>query len=149
MKFSLGKNNKPKNRWRRIAVISLIIIAALVSAALIGARIWYDQNLKPLTTESRIITVEIPFNSSVSSISKLLKTKGVIRNTRVFEIYVRNHGYSDDLLAGVYDFNSGYQIRAPINAADTKAAIIINEITAILRHRFFGLLFLPSENFII
>jgi UPF0755 protein len=110
MKFSLGKNNKPKNRWRRIAVISLIIIAALVSAALIGARIWYDQNLKPLTTESRIITVEIPFNSSVSSISKLLKTKGVIRNTRVFEIYVRNHGYSDDLLAGVYDFNSGYSI---------------------------------------
>lgn len=110
MKYIFNKSNKPKSRRHRIAIIVLVVFASLATTTLVGARIWYDQNLKPLTSESRIITVEIPFNSSVSSISNLLKKEGVIRNTRVFEIYVRNHGYSDDLRAGVYDFNSGYSV---------------------------------------
>ena len=69
-------------RWRKVAIISLVVIATLMSAALIGSRVWYDQNLGALTSESRIITVDIPLGSSVDNIANLLKKEGVIRNTQ-------------------------------------------------------------------
>lgn len=109
-KFTFSKKPKTKMRWRKIAIIALIVLATLMSAALIGSRIWYDQNLKPLTTQSRIITVEIPLGSSVDDIANLLKKEGVIRNTQAFKIYVRSHEQADSLRAGVYDFNSSFAV---------------------------------------
>lgn len=97
-------------RWRKIAIIGLIVLAAVASAALIGSRLWYDQNLKPLTSESRIITVEIPLGSSVDDIANLLKKEGVIRNTQAFKIYVRGNEKADALRFGVYDFDSSLTV---------------------------------------
>lgn len=97
-------------RWRKIAIIGLIVLAFFLSLAFIGARIWYDQNLKPLTSSSRIVTVEIPVGSSVERIATLLKDEGVIRNSQVFEIYVRSHERAEALRAGVYDFNSSFTV---------------------------------------
>lgn len=111
MVFStLGKSNKPKNRWRRVAVISLIVIGVLMAIALVGSRIWYDQNTKPFTTQSRIITVEIPVNSSVSQIADLLKQAEVIKSTLAFKIYVRGNEKATDLRFGVYDFDSSLSV---------------------------------------
>ncbi len=110
MKFSLGKNNQPKNRWRKVAIITLVVIAVLMSTALVGSRVWYDQNLKPLTIQSRIVTVEIPVGSTVDEIANLLKKEEVIRNTQAFKIYVRSHEKADGLRYGVYDFDSSKSI---------------------------------------
>jgi len=109
-KFTFSKKPKTKMRWRKIAIIALVIIATLMSAALIGSRIWYDQNLKPLTTVSRIVTVEVPANSSVDDIANLLKKEGVIRNTQAFKIYVRGNEKADALRFGVYDFDSSFTV---------------------------------------
>lgn len=97
-------------RWRKIAIVSLVVLATLMSAALVGSRIWYDQNLKPLTVESRIVTVEIPLGSSVDFIANLLKEKDVIRSTQAFKIYVRSNEKADALKFGVYDFDSSQTV---------------------------------------
>ncbi len=107
-KFIFSKKLKTKMRWRKIAVVALVVLATLMAAALVGSRIWYDQNLKPLTSASRIITVEVPINSSVDDISILLKKEGVIRNALAFKIYVRGHEKAEALRHGVYDFNSSF-----------------------------------------
>lgn len=109
-KFTFSKKLKTKMRWRKIAIIVLIVVATLMSGALVGSRIWYSQNLKPLTAASRIITVEIPNNSSVDDIANLLKKSGVIRNTQAFKIYVRWNEKADALRAGVYDFDSSQTV---------------------------------------
>lgn len=104
-KYNHSKSNL-STRWRKVAIIGLITLATLASVTLIGSRVWYDQNLKPLTAESRIITVEIPIGSSVDTIANLLKKSGVIRNTQAFKIYVRGNEKADSLRFGVYDFDS-------------------------------------------
>ncbi|MEK7471865.1 MAG: endolytic transglycosylase MltG [Patescibacteria group bacterium] len=109
-KFQLSKKPRGRMRWRKVAIISLVVIATLMSAALIGSRVWYDQNLGALTSESRIITVDIPLGSSVDNIANLLKKEGVIRNTQAFKIYVRGNEKADALRFGVYDFDSSLTV---------------------------------------
>lgn len=100
-----------KRNWRKIVITSLIALAVLGIGGVVGSRVWYDQNLKPLTTESRIVTVEIPVGSSLDEIAEMLKKAELIRNTLVFKTYVRTNEFADLLKAGVYDLDSSMSVR--------------------------------------
>ncbi len=98
-------NGNKKTRLKKIIVTLFIIFIVLVGAAIIGARIWYDQNLQPVSQQSRIVAVEIPVGSLVDDIAVILKSKDVIRSEFAFLTYVRTKEYADILRYGVYNLD--------------------------------------------
>lgn len=105
-RFSMNNGTKKRRNWRKALLIVVIVAAILVSGSLVGARIWYDRNLRPVSSESVIIRVEIPLDSSLNEIANILHDKGVIRSTLAFRTYVRGREYADLLRAGVYELDA-------------------------------------------
>lgn len=98
-----------------ISAILLVLIAAASGAA--GYRIWVQQQMKPISSESRLEVIDIPEGATVQEIAKSLQEKKIIRNAQAFTTYVRNNGLMDQLKAGTYQLdasNSTQDIAATI-----------------------------------
>lgn len=102
----------PKRRkWLKVMVIALVIAVLLVIGGVIGVRQYYNENLKAVSSDQTLVTVEIPEGSTLSEISTILKDKGLIRNKQIFEGYVRNNGASADIKAGTYELSPAYSVQ--------------------------------------
>ncbi len=92
---------KPKKRrlWLPILIAVVIVFGVGVGAL----RVWYDSNLKPVSSAStQTIYFTVDEGSSVRQIATRLKEAGLIRNSHIFETYVRSRELHDKLQAGVY-----------------------------------------------
>lgn len=84
-------------------IIAICIIAVVVIGAIVSGVIWYNTQLSPVSSDSSKLTkININKNSNSSQISKQLADESIIRNSTVFDIYVRLSGKSNNLKAGVY-----------------------------------------------
>ncbi len=99
-----------KKRWLKIAIIVMVAILVIGAGGIFGARKYYDENLKPVSADQTLIEVTIPSGATLPEISSLLKEKGVIRNKRIFESYVRSNGASQDIKAGTYELSPAYTV---------------------------------------
>jgi UPF0755 protein len=72
----------------------------------IGVRVWYQQQLRPLTSTSNQISVDIPMGYTISQIGNLLEEKKLIRSSSAFEWYIRDNNLRDSLKAGSYLLDS-------------------------------------------
>ncbi|MGI6315718.1 MAG: endolytic transglycosylase MltG [Christensenellales bacterium] len=92
--------------WRFFRPVLAFLISCLIVAAvvLIGVDWAKGRYLDPVSSveEETVLLVEIPRGSSVSSIGKILKNNGLIRNARVFSVYVQIRGYGSKMKAGTY-----------------------------------------------
>lgn len=86
-------------------VIVLVIIFVLLIAGGIGALVWYNSSLKPLSNEENIIRVEIKEGSGISAIAENLEENKIIKNALVFKIYCKMNSVTN-LQAGKYDLNT-------------------------------------------
>lgn len=110
-------------------VLVLIVIAVLaVIGVIAGVRRYYYDNLKPVSSSQEVIEVTIPEGYTLPEISELLKEKRLIRNTRVFEQYVRNNGAAEDIKAGTYELSPSNSVQE-IVAIITEGKITSNLIT--------------------
>ncbi len=100
MRFS-SPLKKSKNPWRIVA-IGVAIFVCVVVLAVVGASLWQQRNLRPVSNVSSQILVTIPAGSSTPKIGELLETSGAIRSALAFVTYVRSREYDDDLRAGTY-----------------------------------------------
>lgn len=101
MKEQIAKNNryfvycsmkKLKNIMLTILIITTILIVAVCG--------FYNYNLMPVKNSSETVKIEIPKGSSSKNIASILKKNKLIRNEKVFLIYVKlmkksnmNYGY--------------------------------------------------------
>ncbi len=100
-----------KRRWLRMAVIAVAIVLVLGICGVFGVRKYYNENLKPVSSSQALVEVTIPSGATLSEISTLLKEKGLIRNKRIFESYVRNNGAGQDIKAGTYELSPAYTVQ--------------------------------------
>lgn len=88
---------------RKIVAIIALITVILMTATVLGSIFYIKSALKPVDPENnKTVKIEVPIGSSTTSIGKLLKEKGIIKNATVFKYYVKLNNVSG-FQAGVYD----------------------------------------------
>lgn len=101
----LEDENKPKKRKSSVAKKLLIIFSALIAiiiAVAIGAYVWYQQQLSPVSNDTGFIQVKIVPGTAPSAIGDQLKQAGVIRSKLAFSLYTKLTKTENTLKAGTY-----------------------------------------------
>lgn len=94
---SKRKGSHPK-LWVFVAATLLIVAIGGV----VGIRTWYTQNLQAVSTSKEIKYFTVIPGDGVHKIATGLYRANLIRNSRVFETYVRSSELHDKLQAGTY-----------------------------------------------
>ncbi len=105
---------------------------ALVALVLTIIVIWFLVSLfEPFAgSGSGRVTVTIPLNSGVSTISSILERHGVISSTFFFKIRVELAGDRGSLRAGVYELKHGMSYSAVLSALTSRSAgVQLGEVT--------------------
>ena len=84
-------------RW-----LFIVVPLVLLFAVGVGLRVAYVHNLGPVSADTRTQIITVEQGSGVKEIAAQLANAGLIRNAKVFEIYVHGRGDSAKLQAGVY-----------------------------------------------
>ncbi len=82
----------------------------LLGGGIISLRGWYTQNLKPLSSSVSTIYFTVTPGDSLHQIAVKLKSAGLIKNSRVFETYVRSNELHDKLQAGTYSLSPSMSV---------------------------------------
>ena len=86
-----SKPSQKKPRLSRWLIVLVVVVIVLAAAALAMFK-WYENQLLPVSTDSKKVSVSIEDGSSVSTIASTLASKKLIRHPLAFEIYVRLNG---------------------------------------------------------
>lgn len=121
--------SKPKRKsWVRNFAIVFLVALLIGVGAIVGARRYYNENLKPVSSSSAVIEVTIPTGYTLPQIADLLKEKQLIRSSQVFQQYVRNNGVAEDIKAGTYELSPSNSVQE-IVAIITEGKIASNLVT--------------------
>ena len=102
-----------------------ILIASIV--IIVGCCTFYNYNLKPVKNSTDIVEIEIPSNTTARGISKILKENNLIRDQRVFLIYVKLMDIKD-MKAGYYDIPYNLGVKEIVSLLQEGSAKNPNEI---------------------
>ncbi len=100
MKFSHSGGTASKRKYLVLLIIGLFLVLVVTSAVIV--RSVYQQNLQPVSSQSKTHVVTIQPGSTTAEIADSLKLKGAIRSDWAFEWYVRTEQLRDQLKAGTY-----------------------------------------------
>ena len=101
-----------------VAIIAIVFVLLLVIVGFLGYN-YVKSALKPVDPDAtKIIAVEVPIGSSLSSISALLEKKGVIKDARVFKYYAKFKNESQ-FQAGNYDLTKAMTLDELIKSLKT------------------------------
>ena len=120
-KFSINKPVKKKSFIPWLWFFALLPFLLLFIAGIIAYTL-YNQNLKPLSSETNPIVVTIEPGLSAPQIGDLLENEGVIRSGWVFDIYTRLNGHRDDLKAG------GYKLSPSLSVPEVVDKLVSGEV---------------------
>lgn len=84
-----------------------IILVALILTLIAITTFWYNFNLLPVNKNAKIpVNFTINPGESAKTISKHLQDTGLIKNARIFMIYIILHGQNSKLQSGFYLLNA-------------------------------------------
>ncbi len=92
-------------KFRNIALGLLISTVIIIG----GCCVFYKYQLSPVNHSEEVIEIEIPSNSTARKIASLLKQNHLIRDERMFLIYVKLMKIND-MKAGFYDLSSNMSV---------------------------------------
>ncbi|MED4401026.1 endolytic transglycosylase MltG [Metabacillus fastidiosus] len=100
---------------RKIVLTIFIVLLIVFSGIIGGGYLYINSALKPVDpSNNKQITVSIPIGSSVSSIAKILKENGLIKDEKIFRYYVKFKNESG-FQAGKYTFTKAMSFQDIIN----------------------------------
>lgn len=105
---SISGAKKKKTRLKKLIKLTLLLSVPVV--LVLGAYVWYENELSPLTTKSNAISVTIQSGSTADQVAQLLQDKKVIRSAFAFSIYLTIHNLRSSLRAGSYSLDSSASI---------------------------------------
>jgi UPF0755 protein len=88
--------------WAKRLIMGLLVLAGLLVAGIVGARLFYDASLKAVSESGESQTVIVEQGATVDQIAAELKSKQLIRSDLVFALYIRSKQASNPLIAGTY-----------------------------------------------
>lgn len=95
-----------ENKSKRgiILALILIIVVILIGCGIAGV-VWYTSNLKPVSSNTKVVKVEITEGMGIARIAKELEDNGVIKSADVMKIYAKINRIGN-LQAGKYELDS-------------------------------------------
>jgi len=106
-----GTKAPPKHRWTKLIVV-LLVLAALIGVGVIaGVRKVYMDDLNPVASDRKTVTIVIPPGYSLSDVATLLKKDGIIKSGWAFSQYVRDKQADNDIKAGTYDLSPSQSVQ--------------------------------------
>lgn len=108
----MRKNKISKKCWL-ITLLSIFIAVLLCLVFIVRAN--YQNNLKPVSTDTQTTIFTIQPGSSVSEVASLLQQRGLIKNASSFEWYVRTRNVLNQLQAGSYAISPSYNVEKVVD----------------------------------
>jgi len=99
------QDSKPSKVKKKLGLFPkmVIVVILLLSVLIPGVYAFYVINLGAIDPGShQQVEVKLPVGSTAATVAATLKERGLIRNSQVFELYVKLRGVSGKLQAGVY-----------------------------------------------
>lgn len=96
----------------------IIVIVLLFAAIVIGAILWYNISLGPVSKNSEQIKVNIQMGSNSNIIARNLKEKDLIKSVNAFKIYIKLNNISN-FQAGEYTLNKNMDIKQIVESLQT------------------------------
>jgi len=84
----------------------IAVIFLLAAGGIVGLRVWYDHNLQPVSSSTKIQYFTVESGASAQQIAKGLQSSGLIRSSRAFIAYLNTKEYRDKLQAGTYKLSA-------------------------------------------
>lgn len=109
--------------FRNIA-LSILIITTIV---VVGCCLFYNYQLSPVTDSSDIVEIEIPNNTTTRGIASILKENNLIRDERMFLIYVKLMK-AQNMKAGYYDIPANTGVKEIVSLLEEGSKKNPNEI---------------------
>jgi UPF0755 protein len=98
----MSPRGRRQRDWRKIALISVVLVVVLLVASALLVRRSYNQNLRPVGASQKSITFTVPRGAGVQQVAASLEEVGLIRASWAFEWYFRTNGLGNYLQAGTY-----------------------------------------------
>ncbi len=109
--------------------LSILIITVIV---VVGCCLFYNYQLSPVSDSSDIVEIEIPTNTTTKGVASILKENHLIRDERMFLLYVKIMNISD-MKAGYYDIPSNLSAKEIVSLLQEGSTKNPNEITITFR----------------
>ena len=93
------------NRRTKFLIIILAAVLVLIGGSAAVLRVWYNNNLKPVSSSGSTAFFTVIPGSGVHQIAIDLKRASLIRSSSAFETYVTTNNFRDKLQAGTYRFS--------------------------------------------
>lgn len=108
----------------RNIMLTIVIMTAVI---IIGVCTFYNYQISPVSKDKTIINVEIPANTSSKQIASILKENKLIRDERMFIIYIKIM-HKDTLKAGYYELSKNMGVKQIVSILESGSKINPNEI---------------------
>lgn len=105
MSYSLEpqRHHHRRRAWLRALFVVFGLLIVLLVAGGIAAKRYYDTSLRAVSSVTDAKTITISPGMSLPQIAATLAENGVIRDKRVFQLYVKLEGAAQYLQSGTYD----------------------------------------------
>lgn len=140
-----------KKEVKIVRRIVFVVALVLIIGGLIGGRAGYkyiSEALQPVDPNSeKVIEVEIPIGSGLTSISEILEAKGLVKNAKIFKYYAKFNNESE-FQAGSYgltkamtldelieSLKTGKVYRTPVFTMTIPEGLTLEQIAAIVEKR--------------
>lgn len=110
--------------FKNIALSILICTCVIITVCCL----FYNYKLSPVSKNNDIKLVEIPSGSSTKKIASILKEENLIRDERIFLIYLKIMK-KDNLKAGFYELTENLGVKKIVNLLEEGSKFNPNEIT--------------------
>ncbi|MFC7060722.1 endolytic transglycosylase MltG [Halobacillus seohaensis] len=115
-KERLMNRKEEASKVRKIVVIILATVAAVLMVSLISGYLYIKSSLKPVNPDDDSeVNVEIPIGSSTSQIASILEENSIIKNDLIFRLYTKFKNETG-FQAGDYQFTSSMTLNEIITS---------------------------------
>lgn len=98
-------------RKRKIWLIVLAAVVAVLGLSAAGVAIWYKTNLLPVnSTSQEVVRINITEGMTASNIAELLEERQIIRSQHAFLLYVKQHGAHQGFKTGAYTVSQSMSV---------------------------------------
>ena len=108
----------------RNIMLSIVIITAIL---ITGVCLFYKYQISPVSNSDKKISIEIPANTTQKQIAKILKDNKLIRDERIFILYLKIMKPSS-LKAGFYELSPNMGVKKIVSILENGSKINPNEI---------------------
>jgi conserved hypothetical protein, YceG family len=100
---------------KKLLIILGVIVALIITTIIVVVNM-YDSGLKPVSSESKVVEIEVPNGSTYYSLADALYEKELIKSILIYKVYLKLNPPAEGLTAGTYSLNKNMGVKLIIES---------------------------------